>query len=169
MPHTTYRSDFGVGRVDYDAGGVRAIHLPDRDRPPEGGEVPVGVARLVDALEAYFAGTAQFLPRCSLVAAAGTTPLLDAIYRVVAAIPPGETMTYGEVAAAVGRPRAARVVGAAMAHNPLPPVVPCHRVVGADGSLRGYGGGLAMKRALLAMERAQPAGGLALDWTGEDG
>lgn len=70
----------------------------------------------------------------------------------VASIPAGETRTYAEVAAAVGRPGAARAVGGVMARNPVPFLVPCHRVVASDGSLGGYGYGLAAKRALLASE-----------------
>lgn len=67
-------------------------------------------------------------------------------------IPFGETRSYGEVARAVGRPRAARAIGAACNANPLPLLVPCHRVVGADGALVGFGGGLALKERLLALE-----------------
>jgi len=67
-------------------------------------------------------------------------------------IPYGETCSYGEIAAAVGRPKAARAVGAAMAQNPLWLIVPCHRVCGADGSLTGYAGGLPLKQRLLQME-----------------
>ncbi len=74
------------------------------------------------------------------------------VYRIVAAIPAGATMTYAEVADQAGRPGAARAVGAAMAKNRFAPMIPCHRVVGSDGSLRGYAGGLDMKRQLLAME-----------------
>ena len=70
-------------------------------------------------------------------------------------IPRGETRTYGWLAERVGRPRAARAVGRVMATNPLPIVVPCHRVIGSDGSLRGYGAGLPMKEALLRAEGAQ--------------
>jgi O-6-methylguanine DNA methyltransferase len=70
-------------------------------------------------------------------------------------IPAGRTRTYGWLAAKVGRPRAARAVGRVMATNPLPLVIPCHRVVGSDGSLHGYGGGLPMKAALLRMEGAR--------------
>lgn len=70
-------------------------------------------------------------------------------------IPAGRTRTYGWLAAKVGRPRAARAVGRVMATNPLPLVIPCHRVVGSDGSLHGYGGGLPMKAALLRMEGAK--------------
>jgi methylated-DNA-[protein]-cysteine S-methyltransferase len=70
-------------------------------------------------------------------------------------IPRGETRTYGWLAERVGRPRSARAVGRVMATNPLPIVVPCHRVVGSDGSLRGYGAGLWMKEALLRAEGAR--------------
>ena len=63
-------------------------------------------------------------------------------------------MTYADVAALVGRPRAARAVGAAMAKNRFAPMIPCHRVIGTDGSLRGYAGGIEMKRRLLDMEAA---------------
>ncbi len=68
-------------------------------------------------------------------------------------IPYGETRSYGEIAAAVGNPRAARAVGAAMARNPLWLIVPCHRVCGADGSLTGYAGGLHLKQHLLQLEQ----------------
>jgi len=73
----------------------------------------------------------------------------------VASIPRGATMTYATVAAAVGRPGAARAVGAAMAANRFAPVIPCHRVVGSDGTLRGYAGGLEMKLRMLVMEGAR--------------
>ncbi len=86
------------------------------------------------------------------VGRAARTPLDLAIYATVAAIPPGETVTYAEVARRVGHPGAARAVGAAMARNPFPSLIPCHRVVGIDGSLRGYAGGLALKRRLLELE-----------------
>jgi O-6-methylguanine DNA methyltransferase len=67
-------------------------------------------------------------------------------------IPFGETATYGEIALRTGRPKAARAVGRAMATNPLPLVLPCHRIVGSDGSLTGYGGGISLKKQLLHME-----------------
>ena len=70
----------------------------------------------------------------------------------MAAIPYGTTTTYSRLAAEIGSPRATRAVGAANGRNPLPIVVPCHRVIGAAGALTGYGGGLEMKRALLALE-----------------
>ncbi|MEW6071018.1 MAG: methylated-DNA--[protein]-cysteine S-methyltransferase [Planctomycetota bacterium] len=72
-------------------------------------------------------------------------------------IPYGETRTYGEIAARIDAPHSFRAVGQANHHNPIPIVIPCHRVVGADGSLTGFGGGLAVKRALLALESAAGA------------
>jgi methylated-DNA-[protein]-cysteine S-methyltransferase len=83
------------------------------------------------------------------------TPFQIAVWRELAIIPYGETTTYGRLAASVGRPDAPRAVGAACGANPLPIVVPCHRVVGRDGKLVGFGGGIAMKRALLAFEGAR--------------
>ena len=80
------------------------------------------------------------------------------VWGELAAIPHGETRTYGELARAVGRPAAARAVGAATGRNPAPVIVPCHRVVGANGSLTGFAGGLEAKRALLALEGALPGG-----------
>jgi O-6-methylguanine DNA methyltransferase len=77
------------------------------------------------------------------------------IYERVVAIPPGSTLTYAEVARECGAPGAARAVGAAMAENPVAPLIPCHRVVGSDGSLRGYAGGIEMKRRLLDMEASR--------------
>lgn len=81
------------------------------------------------------------------------------VWAEVARIPFGSTATYGEIAHLTGRPRASRAVGAANGANPIPIIVPCHRVIGADGSLTGYGGGMARKRWLLAHEgvlQAQP-------------
>ena len=75
------------------------------------------------------------------------------VWRRLVAIPYGERWTYGDVARAIGNPAASRAVGLACARNPIPLVIPCHRVVGSDGSLTGFGGGMAMKRALLDLER----------------
>lgn len=86
------------------------------------------------------------------------TPFQRRVWSEVAGIPYGVTATYGEIAARVGRPRAVRAVGAANGANPLPLFVPCHRVIGSDGALRGYGGGLAVKAALLRLEGVRPTG-----------
>ena len=87
------------------------------------------------------------------------TEFQHAVYRELREIPYGETRSYGDVARRIGSPRALRAVGAASGANPLPLVIPCHRVIAADGRLGGYGGGAALKRRLLAMERSLPASG----------
>ncbi|NPA31084.1 MAG: methylated-DNA--[protein]-cysteine S-methyltransferase [Chloroflexi bacterium] len=108
----------------------------------------------LDALQAYF-DRAEPVPPGPWVWE--FTPFRAAVYAAVRAIPPGQTRTYGQIAAAVGRPRGARAVGQALARNPIPLVVPCHRVVAADGSLGGFSaeGGVALKARLLMWERGQ--------------
>ncbi|MGH2345897.1 MAG: methylated-DNA--[protein]-cysteine S-methyltransferase [Chloroflexota bacterium] len=83
----------------------------------------------------------------------------NTVWRTLTSIPFGETRTYGQIAAMLGRPAAARAVGRANATNPIPLVVPCHRVIGADGSLTGYGGGMHLKVRLLAHEGVRPTSG----------
>ncbi len=82
------------------------------------------------------------------------TPFFSAVWDQLRRIPFGETRTYGEIAAALGQPGAARAVGSANHHNPVPLVIPCHRVVAADGTLGGFGGGVELKRQLLELEGA---------------
>ena len=81
------------------------------------------------------------------------TPFQAEVHDALRRIPYGETRSYGDIAREIGRPRASRAVGAANGSNPLPIVVPCHRVVGSNGTLTGFGGGLATKRHLLDLER----------------
>ena len=104
-----------------------------------------------DQLRAYFAGE---LREFELPLAPRGTEFQRRVWTAVSAVPYGETATYAEIAAAVGRPTACRAVGAANGRNPLPVIVPCHRIIGAAGALTGYGGGLDRKRSLLDLERA---------------
>lgn len=103
-------------------------------------------------LEEYFAGT-----RCAFTFAlsASGTPFQLRVWEALRAIPYGETRTYAQIAAAVGNPRASRAVGMANNRNPIPVVIPCHRVVGASGSLTGYAGGLDKKSFLLGLEQGR--------------
>ena len=87
------------------------------------------------------------------------TPFQQAVWRTLLRIPAGSTSTYAAVATDSGRPRAVRAAGAAIGRNPLSIIVPCHRVLGRDGSLTGYAGGLERKRALLRLEAAPPRAG----------
>lgn len=81
------------------------------------------------------------------------TPFQVAVWRAVAEVGYGETVSYGEIARRIGNPAAVRAVGAANGANPLPPIVPCHRIIGSNGKLTGYGGGLPLKQRLLDLER----------------
>jgi methylated-DNA-[protein]-cysteine S-methyltransferase len=100
-------------------------------------------------LEEYFAGERQ---EFDLDLAPGGTPFQMQVWRALREIPYGETASYGEIAAAVGQPGAARAVGGANNRNPIAIVIPCHRVIGSNGTLTGYGGGLPRKQQLLALE-----------------
>ncbi len=103
------------------------------------------------ALKAYFAGELDAL--ADLQTATGGTDFQRAVWRGLREIPVGHTISYGELARRIGRPAAVRAVGLANGANPIAIVVPCHRVIGADASLTGYGGGLPRKRWLLEHER----------------
>ncbi len=104
-------------------------------------------------LNDYFAGK---LKKFSLKFDPTGTEFQKEVWRELSAIPFGETRSYGEIAKKIGRPKAVRAVGGANGRNPLPIVVPCHRVIGANGTLTGFGGGLEMKAFLLKAELAKP-------------
>jgi methylated-DNA-[protein]-cysteine S-methyltransferase len=105
------------------------------------------------ALRAYFAGALASLD--DLEVDTGGTPFQQVVWQALRRIPAGTTTSYAALAAAIGRPRAVRAVGLANGSNPVGIVVPCHRVIGTDGSLTGYGGGLARKRWLLDHEKGR--------------
>lgn len=113
-------------------------------------EEPTPLTPLFQALDRYFAGQPEDFVQIPLDLRG--TPFQQMVWQAIRAIPYGQVRTYGQIARAIGRPRAARAVGQATGANPVPIVVPCHRVVGCQG-LGGYGGGLALKERLLALER----------------
>jgi methylated-DNA-[protein]-cysteine S-methyltransferase len=145
----------GEGRLcaldwsDYEARMLRLLHRQVGPVAIEAGKAPKAI-RL--ALERYFAGDLGLIDTipCHL----GGTPFQREVWSALRAIPAGETSTYGTLATRLGRPRAMRAVGHANGANPISVVVPCHRLIGADGSLTGYGGGIARKRWLLIHEGA---------------
>jgi methylated-DNA-[protein]-cysteine S-methyltransferase len=160
------REDVFWWRIDSPVGGLRLLAGGDglreisfeRGRRPKP-ELPDGATRsarpfseAIRQLDAYFAGE---LETFDLALAPEGTPLQLDVWRLLAKIPYGETTSYGELARRLGRPDAARAVGAANGGNPIPIVIPCHRVVGANGSLTGFGGGLEAKRWLLRHEAAR--------------
>jgi methylated-DNA-[protein]-cysteine S-methyltransferase len=149
MQQTILPSPFGPIRLRADAAGLRRLAFAEDAGPS--GTPPTGLlTEARDQLEAYFAGerTAFELP----LAPVGT-PFHERVWALVSAIGHGETATYGELAARLGVPSAARAVGAANGRNPIAIVIPCHRVVGARGALTGYAYGIDRKAGLLALER----------------
>jgi methylated-DNA-[protein]-cysteine S-methyltransferase len=113
------------------------------------GRAPDPLREAARQLEAYFAGK---LSRFDLPLAPAGTPFQRDVWNVLRSIPYGETTSYGEIARLLGKAQAYRAVGAANGSNPIPIVIPCHRVIGSDGSLTGFGGGLGTKRHLLQLE-----------------
>jgi methylated-DNA-[protein]-cysteine S-methyltransferase len=103
-------------------------------------------------LQAYFAGE---LEDFDLPLAPDGTPFQLKVWKRLCDIPYGETMSYGELAKKIGNPNASRAVGLANGSNPIPIIIPCHRVIGSNGKLTGYGGGLPIKEKLLALEQKQ--------------
>jgi methylated-DNA-[protein]-cysteine S-methyltransferase len=127
-----------------------------RDSGIEVVEDPARTAEVRRQLEQYFAGERR---EFDLTLAPAGTPFELAVWEELRRIPFGETRSYGEIARTLGRPTAYRAVGRANGANPIPIVVPCHRVIGSDGSLTGFGGGLDAKSRLLELEgRALPFG-----------
>ncbi|OBK78646.1 methylated-DNA--[protein]-cysteine S-methyltransferase [Mycobacterium sp. 1164985.4] len=113
----------------------------------------------VEQLQAYFAGDlTEFDLRLDMVG----TAFQKKVWAALLTIPYGETRSYGEIACQIGAPGAFRAVGLANGHNPIGIIVPCHRVIGANGSLTGYGGGLDRKRALLEMEKSRVSPAMTL-------
>ena len=136
--------------LEEEGGALRRLYLPNQPAEPAGEETPVLARGRAELLE-YFRGerrafTVPLEPR--------GTPFQRRVWDALAAVPWGETVTYGALARQIGSPGAVRAVGQANHRNPLPIFLPCHRVVGADGSLTGYAGGLDMKRFLLDLEGA---------------
>ncbi|MDM5069433.1 methylated-DNA--[protein]-cysteine S-methyltransferase [Aeromonas salmonicida] len=133
----------GLVHVDFVA-GLRA--LPDMSGWQQDGEA---LAPYLAEFAAYFTGRLQ---RFTLPLAAHGTAFQQAVWQALCDIPYGETRSYGDIARAIGKPAAVRAVGAANGRNPLSIIVPCHRVIGQNGSLTGYAGGLPIKQQLLALE-----------------
>jgi methylated-DNA-[protein]-cysteine S-methyltransferase len=157
MPLNVISVDSPIGELTLASDGeaLTGLYMTEqRHRPELPGAVAAEDAVLAAAgrqLAEYFAGERR---EFDLPLRAAGTPFQQAVWGALRAIPYGETAGYGELANRLGRPGAARAVGLANGRNPISIVVPCHRVIGAAGSLTGYGGGLERKRYLLALERA---------------
>jgi methylated-DNA-[protein]-cysteine S-methyltransferase len=151
---TRIESPVGPLVLAADEAGLRSITFAPREqelvasRDEEAGPLQEPIRQLW----AYFGGE---LEKFDLVLSPAGTPFQLEVWRRLDEIPYGQTISYGELARRIGKPKASRAVGLANGSNPIPIVIPCHRVIGSNGKLTGYGGGLPLKEKLLALERHQ--------------
>jgi len=159
---TVFESPWGYIGLAATAAGVTRVVLPCPEAREAGARLPAAIdglgveeaSRIVEAAERqileYFAGRQRTFD--FPVALPPATPFTRAVWRACATIPFGEVRTYRALAASIDRGGAMRAVGGALGANPLPIIIPCHRVIRTDGTLGGFGGGLPLKRRLLALE-----------------
>jgi methylated-DNA-[protein]-cysteine S-methyltransferase len=160
--YSLFDSPIGDLMLGGDGAALTGLYFPDASRswakapqPDASWQSDAGVfGEVTDQLRAYFAGE---LTEFDLALAPDGTPFQQRVWSALRAIPFGTTTTYGQLAGVLGDPKAVRAVGLANGRNPIPIIIPCHRVIGADGGLTGYGGGIDRKHWLLALEgRALP-------------
>jgi methylated-DNA-[protein]-cysteine S-methyltransferase len=153
--YTTMPSPLGTLQLTATNGRLTGVHFPGQkhDRPAQPGwqrdDAEPVLARARRQLDEYFAGGRRDF---DLPMAPEGTPFQQSVWAALLAVPFGTTSTYAAIAQAIRRPTAVRAVGAAVGANPIGIVVPCHRIVGRDGQLTGYAGGLDRKAKLLALE-----------------
>jgi methylated-DNA-[protein]-cysteine S-methyltransferase len=159
-PIVTFETALGRCAVSWSDAGITGVELPSRrtavgPRIEDGISMPEEVQAAIAGMIATLAGESRDLRNVAIDDLA-IDPFRRRVYDATRAIPPGSTATYGDIARAIGSPEGARDVGAALARNPFPIVVPCHRVIAASGALHGFSapGGLATKRRMLELEGA---------------
>lgn len=156
MQYRTFDSPIGGLLIAGDGDGLRFLLFSrgrDQAKPHPDWEPDRGVMREpIRQLSAYFAGK---LREFDLPVVPDGTSFQRSVWKQLQKIPYGETISYAELARRIGNPKAVRAVGLANGSNPISIVIPCHRVIGSNGSLVGYGGGLPIKQALLSLERGQ--------------
>jgi len=154
MPAVALPTALGTFEATFSDEGVRQLRFPNQSR----GDARCADARarhLADELDAYLRGV---LIAFSTPVDLQGTPFQLSVWYALREIPYGEVRSYAEIAEAIHRPSAVRAVGAANGANPVPVIVPCHRVIGSDGKLVGFGAGVDWKLRLLGIENAEPAG-----------
>src|ERR671937_2578160 len=156
--YTYLRSPLGDLLLFGDEQALRGVYM-DAKAPPAWRRSDEAFAAAGEQLDQYFAGERRDF---DLPLDLRGTPFQRRVWNALLTIPYGETRSYGEIAEQIGAPGAARAVGLANGHNPIAIIVPCHRVIGASGSLTGYGGGLDRKRSLLALEMRHTSATLPL-------
>jgi methylated-DNA-[protein]-cysteine S-methyltransferase len=158
VKYTTIETPIGTLLLTADATGLCGVYMESHKGGPkrsgDWGHDDAALAGAAEQLAAYFDGGRR---EFDLPLSMHGTPFQQRAWRALCEVPFGQTWTYAELARRIGAPRAVRAVGAAVGRNPISIIVPCHRIVGSDGSLTGFGGGLPRKRWLLEHE------GVALD------
>ena len=151
--YTEFSSPLGILQLRGTEFALRALYMQgQRHRPPLPADAVQDTSPLRSAreqVEDFLAGKRRAF---SLPIDPRGTPFQMQVWKALLTIPYGETRSYGDIAATIGNPRASRAVGSANRNNPLSIVIPCHRVIGADGAIGGYGGGISEKHFLLALE-----------------
>ncbi len=154
--YTTFESPVGPLLLAGDARALRGVSFDTGKHAtsPQPGwkQSRAAFAEVIRQLQAYFRGE---LKKFDLPLAMEGTDFQLRVWNALRAIPYGETISYAQLAERIGNPKAVRAVGLANGSNPIPIIVPCHRVIGSDGSLTGFGGGLATKNMLLELESKQ--------------
>ena len=154
MNYHFLETPIGTLRLVSNGDGLTSIEFPGRHGIIEEGDNQVMdpvLTAAAEQLSEYFAGTRNHF---KLPLNPGGTTFQQTVWSALAEIPYGQLRSYKDIAEAIGKPKAVRAVGAANGRNPLPIVVPCHRVIGSDGSLTGFAGGLPAKTRLLTLEGA---------------
>ncbi len=146
---THYQSPIGIVEIEGTQEGITALNFVDRMHPGDDG-LPGILEECVKQVDEYFRGRRKAF---SLNLTLRGTEFQNTVWRQLITIPYGRTYSYGEFAAAIGKPLACRAVGNANGKNPISIIVPCHRLIGSNGSLTGYGGGLWRKEWLLKHEK----------------
>jgi methylated-DNA-[protein]-cysteine S-methyltransferase len=161
VAYAALASRFGTFHLFGTSRGLLSIALPNESREAAESRLrrvlgaiefvddPDALAEALEQIEAYVDGSRR---EFDVALDPRGTAFQRAVWDAVSAVGYGETSTYGDIARAIGKPAAVRAVGAANGANPLPLIVPCHRIIGRDGTLTGYGGGLELKQRLLAFE-----------------
>ena len=156
VSYTTLASPVGPLLLAADWLGLRRVYFENSKRtgppPPHWKQDRGPLHEVIRQLEAYFGGA---LKDFNLPLSLEGTEFQLRVWRCLRTIPYGETISYGQLAQRIGKPKALRAVGLANGSNPIPIIIPCHRVIGSDGSLTGFGGGLPIKKKLLALESKQ--------------
>ena len=154
--YTTFESPVGTLLLGGDANGLRLVSFESSKHaaPPQANwrQNKAPFAEVIRQLQAYFRGE---LKEFDLPLALEGTKFQLRVWNTLRSIPYGETISYLQLAERIGNPKAVRAVGLANGSNPIPIIIPCHRVIGSDGSLTGFGGGLSTKKMLLELESKQ--------------